>query len=138
MDKDAHEELLLLQEARLDDIRELKRYQWQSSYYSILALGGLIAVLKLTQTTPSLPYRLLLVVGAAGVFVSWFFINRAIQRSLERSREAREAGYLLFNEAVMATRPQTRPEVDRDQIYRVLLVVVLLGSVLTAITILAP
>ena len=50
MDENEHKELIFIQAARLEDIRELKRYQWQSSYYAVLALGGLVAILHFAIT----------------------------------------------------------------------------------------
>jgi len=53
-----HKELIFIQKARLEDIRELKRYQWQSTYYSILAHGGLIALSNLFTNPQGILYRL--------------------------------------------------------------------------------
>jgi hypothetical protein len=124
-------ELIFIQGARLEDIRELKRYQWQSTYYSVLAVGGLVALSRLTM--PGWPYRLALMVGCALVVVAWQLINNAIERALARSRAARDKVYDLFTPQVRRTRI-TDPA-DRMEIYRVLRIVVIGSATIAAITI---
>jgi hypothetical protein len=134
IDKNTHDELMFIQEARLEDIRELKRYQWQSSYYAILAQGGLIALVHFAKE-PNLYYRISIAGACFLIFVAWLMINNAIERSLARSRKARDHVYDLFGQIVKDTRI-TDPA-DRMQIYRVLRMVIFGAVVITAISIFA-
>lgn len=133
MDENTHKELLFIQDARLEDIRELKRYQWQSTYYAILAHGGLIALSHLGSNPHGTPYNLALFAASFCIFVAWVMINRAIERALSRSRQARDAVYELFSQTTQGTR--ITETVDRAQIYRVLGVIVFGSFILTAIAI---
>lgn len=135
MPEDAHKDVLFILDARLEDVRELKRYQWQSSYYAVLAIGGLIALSRLASQMNGL-YRLALLFACLLTFAAWWLINRAIERDLARSRSLRKLGYeMLSDEVKKILDPDP---VDRGGIYRVLRFVVAGASALGAITVALP
>lgn len=70
----AHQELLVLYQAYLDDLREAKRSQWRAIYYGLLLLGGLFAYVEIRAQAMGCTERVIvwLLCAFALGFLVWY------------------------------------------------------------------
>ncbi|MBI1330164.1 MAG: hypothetical protein GC166_09710 [Alphaproteobacteria bacterium] len=133
MNEQAHQQLIFMQDARLSDIREYKHYQWQSTYYAIIMQASILALSRFSGNHKPWFYTVFLVLGVVAIFFAWHVINKVFERALQRSRAARNEGYLLFDAVVQATRTPKAAEgplgEELSDIYTVF-VWVMIGSTL--------
>jgi hypothetical protein len=131
LDDHAHEEILLILRDRLENIRDLKRYEWQSTYYAVLVLAGLVAIAHWSASHWLL--KLVLVAACASTVWLWREIVRTFEYALTRHREGRDRVYEMLSQQAQRTEPSMPP--DRGTLHNTLVRFMVAGAVLSAIAI---
>lgn len=120
----------------LQDIRDLKHYQWKTSHFAVLAQAGLFAVATVGDSPPSGPYRWLLVFTSALIVFAWFRVNQSIEDGLEISRAGKDETYRLLPIDIQSTRPPEPKTNRQDAIHRTMRWIVILAAVVVSALIL--
>ncbi len=113
-----------------DEIRDLKRYQWEAVRLCVLIQGGLLALSRFPEIAPPLAFRALLAIVCVLTIPAWFKLNSALESSLQVHRAAAVKIETSSGTADLFKTP------DRDSLRCVLHGIVVISAALIALAIL--
>lgn len=112
-----------------DEIRDLKRYQWDAARLCVLIQAGLLALSRFPHSVIPIDYRAALTIVCLATIPAWIFLNRALQDALRRHRNLAQSIEKSTESPPIFEAP------DRKSVPRVLTGIVTISAVLISVAI---